>query len=166
MTVMYAFRNTERGIRERGSISRFIEPTIVCPTIVRTIEQIRAEKRAEAIQARREDALIWSAKVEQARLEALSASAVASYRMIDVRQPKTPVRALIERVATFHEIPYEVILGPRRDKKAVAARFDAIKAVHDARPDLSTPQIGKHFNRDHTSILHALGRLKTKLSEG
>ena len=113
MTVMYAFRNTERGIRERGSLSRFIEPTLskfIEPTIVRTIEQIRAEKRAEAIQARREDALIWSAKVEQARLEALSERAVASYRLIDVRQGKTPVRALIERVATFHEIPYEVIL--------------------------------------------------------
>lgn len=140
------YENTMRNARPK-----FFAPV----ETVRTMAQIRAEKRAA-----------WDEKVEQQRAEAeqaaQSARAVSQYRSIDIREGRTPVRSLIERVATFHGTTFDVIVGPRRDRKSVAARFDAIKAVHAARPDLSTPQIGKHFNRDHTSILHALGRLDKK----
>jgi chromosomal replication initiation ATPase DnaA len=147
-----SYANTMRNAR----------PKFVEPEIVRSIEQIRAEKRAEALQAERERSAAMARELERRRKadaeKRLSLAAVAMYRTIDVRDSKTPVRALIERVAAFHGVSFEDILGPRRDRKTVAARFDAIAAVHKARPDLSLPQMGRHFHRDHTSILHALSR--------
>lgn len=82
--------------------------------------------------------------------------AVAAYRCIDVLGAKTPAREIISRVGALHGYTLAEITGPRLEKSLVQARFDAIKAVADARPDLSLPQIGRIFNRDHTSILHAL----------
>ncbi|WP_054312112.1 helix-turn-helix domain-containing protein [Mesorhizobium sp. 1M-11] len=82
--------------------------------------------------------------------------AVAAYRCIDVLEPRTPAREIISRVGALHGYTLAEITGPRLEKRLVQARFDAIKAVADARPDMSLPQIGRIFNRDHTSILHAL----------
>lgn len=148
-----SFTNTMRNAR----------PKFAAPEIVRTMDQIRAEKRAEALRIRREKAAAWVAEMERRYLTAAEGerafAAVSMYRTLYVREfGKTPVRSLIDRVGAFHGISFEDIVGPRRDRKTVAARFDAIAAVHKARPDLSTPQIGRHFNRDHTSILHALSR--------
>lgn len=83
-------------------------------------------------------------------------AAVAAYRCIDVIGAKTPAREIISRIGAVHGYTLAQITSPRVEKKLVQARFDAIKAVADARPDLSLPQIGRIFNRDHTSILHAL----------
>lgn len=144
------YENTMRNAR----------PKFVEPERVRTIDQIRAEKRAAAAELCREQARALAAKLEQQKFEAaqkaLSAQAISYYRVLDIRDSKTPVRSLIERVGTFHGVSFDTIVGPRRDRKSVAARFDAIKAVHEARPDLSLPQIGRHFNRDHTTIINAL----------
>lgn len=71
---------------------------------------------------------------------------------------KTPAREIISRVGAAHGYTLAQIIGPRLEKKLVQARFDAIKAVADGRPDMSLPQIGRVFNRDHTSILHALNK--------
>ncbi len=74
----------------------------------------------------------------------------------DVHWPKTPARQIIQQVAAAHGFTTEDVVGGGLKKKLVQARFDAIKAVADGRPDLSLPQIGHIFNRDHTSIIHAL----------
>jgi chromosomal replication initiation ATPase DnaA len=65
-------------------------------------------------------------------------------------------RERIALVAAVHGVEIPVMLGNSRQRKVVAARWGAIRFVHEL--GLSTPQIGKLFNRDHTSILHALGR--------
>lgn len=41
-------------------------------------------------------------------------------------------------------------------KPIVQARFNAIRAVKDGFGHLSTPEIGRIFDRDHTTIMHAL----------
>ncbi|MBX3751922.1 MAG: hypothetical protein KF897_17725, partial [Opitutaceae bacterium] len=51
--------------------------------------------------------------------------------------------------------------GASRTRHVVEARFEAIRLVRAARPDLSLPAIGRLFNRDHTTILHALKRAGT-----
>ncbi|WP_448113090.1 helix-turn-helix domain-containing protein [Mesorhizobium amorphae] len=88
--------------------------------------------------------------------EATSSDAVAAYRAIDVLWPKTPARQIIREVARAHGLTFEEVVGEGLKKKLVEARFDAIKAVADGRPDLSLPQIGYIFNRDHPAIIHAL----------
>lgn len=52
------------------------------------------------------------------------------------------------------------MVGPRRTREIVAARYHAINLIHSHCPHLSYPAIGRMFNRDHTSILFALGRTK------
>jgi chromosomal replication initiation ATPase DnaA len=53
------------------------------------------------------------------------------------------------------------ILSQRRDKRLTAVRQLCMYAVHKRRPDLSLPQIGKVFKRDHTTILHAIRKIES-----
>lgn len=50
------------------------------------------------------------------------------------------------------------MLGPCRQLRYVGARNRAIFRAAEA-TRLSTPQLGRLFNRHHTTILYALGRL-------
>ncbi len=70
--------------------------------------------------------------------------------------PKTPAREIISRIGVVHGYSLAEIIGPGLEKPLVQARYDAIKAVADHRPELSTTQLGRIFNRDHASIIHAL----------
>ena len=67
---------------------------------------------------------------------------------------------IIRLVALRRDVNLDDILGPRRDRHLVAARYEAIRLVKSHCPHLSYPGIGRVFNRDHTSILNALGRVK------
>jgi hypothetical protein len=69
-------------------------------------------------------------------------------------------RVIVGRIAKEHGVTFEDIMGPRRLKPVVAARKAAMIAVAAHMPRWSLPQIGRFFNRDHTTIMHALGRLK------
>lgn len=52
----------------------------------------------------------------------------------------------------------EEVLGPDREKRVVKARQVAIAVVR-ARTDLSWPQIGDVFDRDHSTCIHAAQRV-------
>lgn len=67
-----------------------------------------------------------------------------------------PLRALITEIAEQHGLTYSHIIGPSRSHKVIAARFDAIAAVANARPTMSLNHLGNVFHRDHTTILSAL----------
>lgn len=71
--------------------------------------------------------------------------------------PNAHIRQIIAMVAERYSVPVDLLLSRRRHRKVDAARMDAIKAVHLAKPHLSTTQIGEIFDRHHTTILHALG---------
>lgn len=76
---------------------------------------------------------------------------------------KTPAdrsRELIAAAAAEFGVGYRDVLSPDRHDHVVAARHAAIKALKEAKPHLSTPQIGRLFSRDHTTVLWALGRTK------
>jgi chromosomal replication initiator protein len=131
--------------------AKFAPPA--APKNVRTIEQIRAENRRK----RAEEAARLAEELARAQAEAKrNLDAIASYRCIDVLGHRPKSRDIIRMVALANGITVEDILGLSRDRRIVQARFDAIKAVADARPDLSTVQIGKIFGRDHSSIVNAL----------
>jgi chromosomal replication initiation ATPase DnaA len=67
---------------------------------------------------------------------------------------------IVRLVALRRDVSPDDIIGPRRDRHLVAARYEAIRLVKDHCPHLSYPGIGRVFHRDHTSILNALGRVK------
>lgn len=65
-------------------------------------------------------------------------------------------KKVIEVVALKHDVLPEEILGVSRKKEIVKARHEAIFEVHRRFHKLSLPRLGQIFNRDHTTILHAL----------
>lgn len=70
---------------------------------------------------------------------------------------------IIAEVAARHDLRPEEITGPERWKRNCRARYEAMwlarQAVgRDGKPLYSLPQIGRFFNRDHTTVLNALRR--------
>lgn len=63
---------------------------------------------------------------------------------------------LIAKIADQHSVPLRLLLSRRRDRHIVKARHAAIRAVRETFDGDSLPMIGRLFNRDHTSIIHAL----------
>lgn len=117
--------------------------------------RLKEERRKLAMEASRKN------NNEQHALEMKQVNALLEkYRALNIIDPPRPERpdakSIIYKVATVHHVTIGDILGQRRDQFTVKARFAAIRAVSDARPDLTLPQIGKIFKRDHTSIIHAL----------
>ncbi len=154
-----AYRQTMKNARPK-----FVESTVV----VRTVAQMRAEKRIEAERLRRERSQIWAEKLERQRLAEIAkwnaANAVPGY-VEPKPEKKMPVQEIISNIAAVHGIPVEAIMSPRRDRQAVNARFDAIVAVRNEHPHLSLTQMGKIFKRDHTSLIHALRVMSKRKAE-
>lgn len=71
-------------------------------------------------------------------------------------------RAVIHDVSAETGIPSHLIYADDRRKVVVEARYEAIHRIHSTFPDLSTMEIGKLLERDHTTILYALEKLKKK----
>lgn len=77
-----------------------------------------------------------------------------------VIRPLVDPYSIIERVLNFYPgVSLDVILSRRCREDIVDARFACMFAVHRERPDLSYPQLGKIFNRNHSSVMYLLGKL-------
>ena len=61
-------------------------------------------------------------------------------------------------VADYYEIPIKELNGVRRPKKIARARQIAIWLSKELTP-YSLPEIGRKFDRDHTTVLHAIRRI-------
>lgn len=77
--------------------------------------------------------------------------------------PKKPVDhdmalIIVRRVAVEHGVCSSHIMGEFRDRPSLNARRAAMKVIRDSL-NWSTTDIGKFFDRDHTTVLHALGML-------
>ena len=75
---------------------------------------------------------------------------------------RAEVRQLVTAVAARHGVGPRDIYEPCRMKHVVAARYDCIRAVASRYPTITSPRLARIFRRDHTSILYALGRLRSK----
>lgn len=145
----------------------------------RSVEQIRSERRAasEEEQNKREaerqmKAAIEAAKAERARREAkrreiLERIENTMKRSREERVPigeRVPIREILRTLCEFHDVTIGELMSRRRTRFLMQVRHEAIRAVADARPDMSLPEIGRVFDgRDHTTILHSL---RTTAKEG
>jgi len=119
-----------------------------------------AEALAEIRRERRESAEVLA----EARAQALTiiTEAELAARAL-VRHPTLPsVAAIQKEVAGRHGIPVQRLLGCNMARPLVAARDEAIALAHAARPDLSFPALGRLFRRDHSSIMSALKRYRSR----
>jgi hypothetical protein len=65
-------------------------------------------------------------------------------------------RQIAEETAIRHGICVSEIANGSRKYKVVRVRNEAIYLVKARKPMLSSSQLGRWFDRDHTTILHAL----------
>jgi len=114
--------------------------------VVRDIVQLRAEKKHEAERQR---------KAAQAAMDDI----IGKYRTREWLGRVTP-RRVIENIAKEHGVSLGLIIGQRRAKEIVAIRDKAVRAVAEQFPEMSLPDIGKAFKRDHTTIIHSLRKTK------
>lgn len=91
------------------------------------------------------------------REAALSAASAYKRRTPEPSYPgRESVMEIITRIAKSRCVPPAAVLGAKRWKWLVLIRHEAMVEVALKRPDLSLPQIGKAFGRDHTCVLNAL----------
>ena len=68
-------------------------------------------------------------------------------------------RKNVAQEAGKHGLTPDDILGERRHKHVIEARWEAIAAVYQTNPSWTLPQLGRFFCRDHTTVLHALRKM-------
>lgn len=73
---------------------------------------------------------------------------------------KQPMHKICLAVSEEYGIALDDIRGPSRRKHIVAARFMAIKLCRDVLGK-TMAEIGRHFDRDHSSINYALRQVST-----
>lgn len=61
-------------------------------------------------------------------------------------------------------VTYSDVMGHSRYAEVVAVRHQAIAEVYLTFPWMSYPQLGRLFNRDHSSIMHCLTKLGVRKS--
>lgn len=76
------------------------------------------------------------------------------------RAAAVPLRAADIAAIVARECGFDAaeIVGPRRQQALARARMTALALVRDLRGDMSYPQIGRVFDRDHSTVMHAVER--------
>lgn len=143
-----ALRAHYRALHARTWAPREVRPTPEAARAAALAEARRAYEEARAAEREAE------ALADRERVRALAAQVLTPVQL--AREPKR----IIAHTAEAFGFTYADILGPRQLAPLVRARWAAIAAVREARPDISTTQLGRVFNRDHTTILHAFRQIE------
>ena len=70
---------------------------------------------------------------------------------------------IMQAVANYYCIPVEQITSNKRSKDTVQPRQVSMYLVRDLL-GYSLPEIGKVFKRDHTTVLHAVDKIKNQMT--
>ena len=77
-------------------------------------------------------------------------------------QDPRPAHRFVKMRCLHHGITFKDFQSPSRKRVLAHKRRDIIIETHEAFPHLSSTQLGQLANKDHTSVLHMLGRVKQK----
>lgn len=93
----------------------------------------------------------------KAQAATIIAEAEAMADVVSKTGPVLPSVAAIQKaVAERYGISVSAMLGAGVSNDLVAARYEAIRRAHVARPDLSPARLGRLFRRDRTIIIRAI----------
>lgn len=84
---------------------------------------------------------------------------------LPVRDERPLVVDIIRTTARRARLRPTDITGHGRSRHLVDARHAAIFVARQLRPDLSLPQLGRQFQRDHSTIIHAMRRARALLAD-
>lgn len=71
---------------------------------------------------------------------------------------------IISEVCRFYSIDESVLRGTLKNKNTANARQVAMYLIRQM-TNLSLPDIGREFNRDHTTVLHSVKKVETQLKD-
>lgn len=101
-----------------------------------------------------------------ARPEAVPVLAAALKPQPEPGDRRWRIRTIQEVTEDAFDVAWRDLVGPRRLRPLTEARQTAmwlchrfVRFEHRARADLSLPEIGRRFRRDHTTVLHACRRV-------
>ena len=66
---------------------------------------------------------------------------------------------IISQVCKFYNLDEAILRGTQKNKRIAEARQVAVYLIRKL-TNLSTPDIGKEFNRDHTTVLHSINKIE------
>ena len=75
-----------------------------------------------------------------------------------VASPQDRMRGICRVICERHGVRVTDLFSASQKRLVAEARHDCIVAVFAAFPSMSSPRLGKFFDRDHTTILSSLNR--------
>jgi chromosomal replication initiation ATPase DnaA len=82
------------------------------------------------------------------------------------RRSRTPVREIAASVADKYGLTVDDLRGTDRTRRVAWPRQEAMAEIRRHRQDMSLPDIGRFFNRDHTTVIHALRAVAKRKAKG
>ncbi len=76
--------------------------------------------------------------------------------------PREAIRLIIAEEAARAGVGVDDLLGKRRLRAIVVARYAAMRRIHSAYPHKSFPEIGRIFGRHHATVMYAVGASRKK----
>lgn len=122
------------------------------------IANLRAENRA-----------LWETRMQQGVPQVTTVFGYTLDKILDLIEeheehqrmlyaPRATVDEIVKRTCEELGVQPEAIYSTCRTREVSRARHLAMRRVYDLGPEWSMPRIGRHFKRDHTTVLHALRR--------
>lgn len=82
-----------------------------------------------------------------------------------VAPPPVTMLSIASRVAEEYGFTVRELVSEHRDRRVVWARQTAMWRMRQV-DKWSTTQIGRFFNRDHTTVIHACRRVEERMAAG
>ncbi len=93
----------------------------------------------------------------------LDESISAVWAVRDIPPEDAEMEKVLAKVASITGVDAEVMRSRTRRQPVTYARQVAMWHMH--RAGYSMPKIGRFFNRDHTTVLHACKRVQSKMEQ-
>lgn len=74
----------------------------------------------------------------------------------EIKSPRDRAREIIRAVEREFGVKHSDLMGRKTTRLVVDARHEAIRRVRAALPRLSTPELGRIFKRDYSTIIPVL----------
>lgn len=88
------------------------------------------------------------------------------FQMDDFPEPRRSMKEIaMEVLKEFPGVSLAEIIGPKRARNIIYPRHMAMYRIWSERKDVSFPMIGKFFNRDHTSSMAAIKKMRALIDK-
>jgi chromosomal replication initiator protein len=118
------------------------------------LNQVRAESSAKVRRIARLQEALAAAKRDLQQFERFA-------KFISHEMP-APDEIMSDVMKDFPDVTWQQIFSHKRAYRVARCRHLCMAAVREKRPDLSFPDIGRLFNRDHTSVMHAVKKIEAE----